>query len=136
MFAGMIALHLWGMPALMLDSQADRFLSLNQIYMAVFMGATMVLLEGLMHPMPSWAWFGTAAVAGFCALGSRRQWFIRENQYLRDMIPHHSMAILTSRAILGKTQKPHIRELATGILDAQKNEITRMKNILQVDGGL
>jgi hypothetical protein len=136
MFIGMVALHLWGMPALMLDSQADRFLSLNQMYMAVFMGATMVLLEGLMHPMPSWAWFGTAAIIGFCAIATRRQWFIHENQYLRDMIPHHSMAILTSQAILDKTQKPHVRELATSILQTQKDEIARMKNILQVDGGL
>jgi hypothetical protein len=86
--------------------------------------------------MPSWAWFGVACILLFCWFAIRRQWFIRENQYLRDMIPHHSMAILTSRAILTKTEKPHIRELASSIEQTQKDEIARMKNILKVDGGL
>ena len=135
MFAGMFALHVWGMPQLMLDSQADQFISLNQLYMATFMSTAMVALEGLMHPMPSWAWFGTALIGGFCWFAVRRQWFIRENQYLREMIPHHSMAILTSRAILEKTDKPHIRELAASIEQTQKDEIARMKNILKVDAG-
>jgi hypothetical protein len=57
MFTTMMVLHLWGMPALMLDSWDDYQISYNQLYVAVAMSLAMVCVEGLMHPMPSLAWF-------------------------------------------------------------------------------
>jgi hypothetical protein len=134
MFTSMMILHLWAMPAMMLDSWADYQISLNQIYVATAMSLAMVLIEGFMHPLPSWGWF--IAVLGIlvCYKAARGQWWITNKQWVRDMIPHHSMAIHTSKAILRKTQAEHIKSLASSILETQKTEIERMRMIQAADG--
>lgn len=49
--------------------------------------------------------------------------------WLRAMIPHHSIAILTSeRAAI---QDPKVRELADDIIKAQRKEITEMKAMIK-----
>lgn len=55
---------------------------------------------------------------------------IDEKQYVNEMIEHHSMALLTSRNILEKTENKPVRELAQRILDNQKQEIGEMRNVL------
>ncbi len=45
--------------------------------------------------------------------------------YMRAMIPHHSIAILTSER--ADIKDPKVRELADGIIKAQKKEIAEMK---------
>jgi hypothetical protein len=134
MFTSMMILHLLAMPAMMLDSWADYEISLNQIYVATAMSLAMVLIEGFMHPMPSWAWF--IAVLGIlvCYKAARAQWWIGNKAWIRDMIPHHSMAVHTSKAILQKTSAPHIKALASSILHAQTTEIQRMRMIQAADG--
>ena len=87
-----------------------------------------------MHPLPSWGWF--VAVLGIvaCYWGARGQLWVGEKQWVRDMIPHHSMAVHTSKAILAKTRAPHIKALASQILEAQTTEIHRMRMIQAADG--
>jgi hypothetical protein len=133
MFASMMVLHLWGMPAMMLDSWADYQISLNQIYVATAMSLAMVLVEGIMHPLPYWAWFITLLGILVCYWAARGQWFINNRQWMRDMIPHHSMAVHTSKAILAKTTAPHIKSLASSILETQITEIQRMRMFQEAD---
>tara|TARA_Y100000815_G_C13311255_1_gene488619 strand:+ start:183 stop:671 length:489 start_codon:yes stop_codon:yes gene_type:complete len=45
--------------------------------------------------------------------------------YMKAMIPHHSIAILTSKRAAIKD--PEVRKLADGIIKAQEKEITEMK---------
>ncbi len=134
MFATMMGLHVWGMPAMMLDSWADFQISNNQLYVAVAMSLAMVCVEGLMHPMPSWAWFIAVLGMGVCYKAAREQWWVDNKAWVRDMIPHHSMAVHTSKAILKKTTAPHIKALASSILNAQTTEIHRMRMIQAADG--
>ncbi len=48
--------------------------------------------------------------------------------YMKGMIPHHSIAILTSeRADL---KDPEVKKLAEGIIEAQKKEIAQMKEMI------
>jgi hypothetical protein len=137
MFSSMMILHLWAMPAMMLDSWADHQISLNQIYVATAMSLAMVVVEGFMHPLPSWGWFVALLGIGVCYKAARGQWWIGNKSWVRDMIPHHSMAVHTSKAILQKTstlRSPHIKALATTILQAQTTEIERMRMIQAADG--
>jgi hypothetical protein len=60
----------------------------------------------------------------------RNQIYINDNDYLSEMIEHHSMALLTSEQILEKTQSEKIRKLATNIVDTQQAEINYMKQLL------
>lgn len=137
MFVSMMVLHLWGMPAFMLDSWADFQISYNQLYVAVAMSLAMVCVEGLMHPMPSWAWFIAVLGIVVCYKAARNQWWVGNKAWIRDMIPHHSMAVHTSKAILAKPStllSPHIKALASSILEAQTTEIQRMRMIQAADG--
>ena len=133
MFLSMMILHLWAMPAMMLDSWADHQISLNQIYVATAMSLAMVLIEGFMHPLPSWGWFLCVLGIFVCYKAARGQWWVDNKAWIRDMIPHHSMAVHTSKAILQKTSSPHIKSLASTILETQITEIERMR-MIQADG--
>lgn len=131
MFLGMFLLHVAIMPFVMIASPSDFRLSLNQVYMGLHMATWMVLLEAIMHPMPVWAWIASIVFLAITAAAIRFQWFISDEQYLRDMIPHHSMAVLTSQHILKKSPQPPVQILATHILTAQLQEIQTMKGLLE-----
>jgi uncharacterized protein (DUF305 family) len=48
---------------------------------------------------------------------------------MKAMIPHHSIAILTSER--ARISDPRVRKLADGIIDAQKREIGEMKELIK-----
>jgi hypothetical protein len=129
MFIGMILIQVFAMPFLMADRPAHVYFSVTQGWLGAAMGAAMVALGGILHPMPWWAWLlcvivGTASVAGY-----RFQIGVTDHEYIHDMIPHHSMAILTSRPKLS-SPNPLIARLAEQIAVTQKREIAEMQAIL------
>lgn len=123
MFFAMIAVHFGIMLPTMIEKAEHYYVSLNQFYMATLMGLCMILIEGAMHPMPVIAWISTIAAIVFVIICIRLQIGVSDSQYLRDMIPHHSMAIVTSRA---KRDKEEVKEIASKIEYVQKAEIERM----------
>lgn len=59
----------------------------------------------------------------------RKQISIDDVKWMRAMIPHHSIAILTSgRAEL---KDPEVKELANEIIIAQEKEIAEMKKMIK-----
>jgi uncharacterized protein (DUF305 family) len=48
--------------------------------------------------------------------------------YMKAMIPHHSIAILTSKR--ADIKDPETKKLAEEIIEAQKREIAQMKKII------
>ena len=125
MFVGMVVISLL-MPLVMIDSPSDYRVGLNQIYGAVFMSAAMILISG--HTSDPVILLGMFLVSVLCILGIRYQVGVSETQYLRDMIPHHSMAVLTSKKQVAR-QGP-VQPLARAILDTQVKEIALMKSML------
>ncbi|MDN4175868.1 DUF305 domain-containing protein [Nocardioides sp. SOB77] len=71
-----------------------------------------------------------ALVVGLGAFyASRTQLFIDDEKYMKAMIPHHSIAILTSeRADIDDVR---VRRLANQIIEAQRREIKEMEWLLQ-----
>lgn len=53
-----------------------------------------------------------------------------EEQFIRDMIPHHQEAVDTSMIVVAKTTNPQVKKLAQEIIDAQTSEITMMQSRL------
>jgi len=49
--------------------------------------------------------------------------------WMKAMIPHHSIAILTSER--ADIQDPRVRELADSIIEAQRREIDEMKALIK-----
>lgn len=137
-FGAMIATSTLVMFGLMyLNSYAvdHMFFSETRAYMAIVMGSTMALIMlAFMHQMypKKRANAGVAvssvlifAVALFLV---RSQTTVDDVSYMRAMIPHHSIAILTSER--AKISDPRVRELADGIINAQRKEIAQMKALI------
>ncbi|MEO8052786.1 MAG: DUF305 domain-containing protein [Acidobacteriota bacterium] len=58
----------------------------------------------------------------------RSQATVEDVSYMKAMIPHHSIAILTSgRAHISD---PRVRKLADGIIETQQREIAEMKALI------
>ena len=131
MFVGMIGLQVFAMPYMMAESLDHVYLSVTQAWMGAAMGAAMVALGGLLMPMPWWAWLLCAVAGVVSVLGYRLQWFVDDKGYVREMIPHHSMALVTSRPRVTRSQDPVIVRLAEQIIAVQEREIAEMKHYLR-----
>tara|TARA_R110002096_G_scaffold344921_2_gene537922 strand:- start:187730 stop:188269 length:540 start_codon:yes stop_codon:yes gene_type:complete len=55
----------------------------------------------------------------------RSQITVSDTDYMEGMIPHHSIAILTSER--AQIEDPRVRELADAIIEAQRKEIKEME---------
>ena len=58
----------------------------------------------------------------------RNQTTIDDVDYMEQMIPHHSIALLTSEN--AKIKDERVRKLADGIIEAQKREIKEMADLI------
>jgi hypothetical protein len=59
----------------------------------------------------------------------RSQITVQDSSYMRAMIPHHSIAILTSER--AGIEDVRVRELADEIIEAQRREIKEMNWLLE-----
>ena len=59
---------------------------------------------------------------------SRSQALVDDQAYMKGMIPHHSIAIMTSER--AHIKDPEVRKLADEIIDAQVREIAEMKRMI------
>ena len=135
----MAGLHFAAMFVLMysmVDTAADVYPNLNQVFMAGTMTAPMLLLElVLMRSMYRHRQLnGVVALASVAVLVAfflaiRFQSGIGDRQFLKSMIPHHSGAILMCRE--ANLDDVEIRELCRSIAEGQQQEIDQMRAILQ-----
>ncbi len=111
------------------------FWSETRVYMALLMGATMaVIMLGFMLSMYSNKAMNAAIFIGAAAAFAVALWLVRsqvtigDTSYMRAMIPHHSIAIMTSsRANLSDGR---VRKLADEIIYAQNKEIAEMRYLI------
>ncbi|NDV88581.1 DUF305 domain-containing protein [Aurantimonas aggregata] len=137
-FGAMIATSTIVMFALMyLNTYAldHVFYSQTRTWMAIYMGAVMaVIMLGFMWSMyrNKAANFAILAAAVIVFAGSlfllRSQETVGDVAYMKAMIPHHSIAIMTSER--AQITDPRVRQLADEILEAQVREIDEMKRLI------
>lgn len=109
------------------DKWDDVRLSLNDFYMAFLMTGWMFFLEGAWMLHPSWILGGLAlTIVSFVCI--RTQFLINVHQYIRGMIPHHSMAVLMSKKLIGKYGDSVVGNLPKEIIKTQESEIVFLKN--------
>lgn len=111
------------------------FFSETRAYMALLMGATMaIIMLGFMLEMYKNRWVnlgifvGSVAVFALSLFLVRAQTTIEDVSWMRAMIPHHSIAILTSER--ANLSDPRARDLANRIIEAQRSEIEEMKRLI------
>jgi hypothetical protein len=113
------------------DSISDISLSLNDIYMSLLMSGWMILFMAILE-MNIPVIFISILIIVITFIAIRKQLFINENQYLRGMIPHHSMAITMSKKLQDNDPNNRIPQLLNSIIKTQRNEIEYMKKILKM----
>ena len=111
------------------------FFSETRAYMALVMGATMaiIMLGYMLHiyedPRVNLGIFAGSAMLFAVALWLvRSQATVEDVSYMRAMIPHHSIAIMTSER--ARIVDPRVRELADKIIESQEKEIAEMKALI------
>ena len=137
-FGAMIAtstLVMFGLMYLNTYQMDHVFFSETRAYMALVMGATMaVVMLSFMWSMYKDRRVNLGIIGGSVIVFAAALWLVRSQatvddvSYMRAMIPHHSIAILTSGR--ARITDPRVRELADAILEAQRREIDEMKALI------
>jgi len=137
-FAAMIVVSTLVMFGLMyLNTYALGHVQFSQtrLWMALVMGAAMAaIMIGFMWGMYKNQRANIGIVIGAAIVFAGALWLVRSQQtvddvsYMKAMIPHHSIAIMTSER--AHIKDPEVRRLADGIIDAQVREITEMKRMI------
>ncbi|MCF6369957.1 DUF305 domain-containing protein [Rhizobium halophilum] len=138
-FAAMIATSTVVMYGLMyLNTYAWEHVlwSETRAWMALVMGATMsVIMLGFMLGMYKNKMLNMAIFGGSVAVFALSLWLVRgqatvdDAEYMSAMIPHHSIAIMTSER--AQISDPRVRKLADEIIEAQEREISEMKYLIE-----
>jgi hypothetical protein len=138
-FAAMIAtstLIMYGLMYLNTYAIEHVFFSETRAWMALLMGATMaVIMLGFMLNMYKNRTINIAIFAGAALVFAGSLWLVRgqatvdDSDYMSAMIPHHSIAIMTSKR--AQITDPRVRKLADEIIEAQEREIAEMRYLLK-----
>ncbi|MDR6582386.1 hypothetical protein HBH1_01840 [Herbaspirillum sp. BH-1] len=109
--------------------------SQTRMWMALLMGASMAfIMLAFMASMYKSRRVNIAIFVGSIIAFAGALWLVRSQEtvddisYMKAMIPHHSIAIMTSER--AHIKDPQVRKLADGIIDAQIREITQMKELI------
>ncbi|MEQ9662708.1 MAG: DUF305 domain-containing protein [Parasphingopyxis sp.] len=111
------------------------FWSETRFWMAVVMGAMMMIVMLLfMWSMYEDRTKNFVILGVATALFAGSLWLVRSQQtidsveYMKAMIPHHSIAIMTSER--AQIEDPRVRKLAHDIILAQRREIAQMRYLI------
>ncbi|MBH0088647.1 DUF305 domain-containing protein [Pseudoalteromonas sp. NSLLW218] len=112
------------------------YFSETRTYMALYMGATMavIMLLFMLNMYKDKKKNITVLIASVAVFAGslflvRSQVTVDDSSWMSAMIPHHSIAILTSDR--AKSKDKRVQKLATNIIEAQEREIKEMQWLLK-----
>ena len=136
MMIGSFIIEMIFMSSIMTNSYKNIKFSVGKFYMSVIMALLMGLLEVFMydihmHIISLYYYLFLFFMLSVFIYLYRNQIYIRDKDYLEEMIEHHSMALLTSEEILQKTESERVKKLAENIITTQEKEIDYMKELIK-----
>lgn len=127
---------MYGLMFLNVEQVGHVRASETRAFMALIMGATMAALMpvAMAHMFRDprrnrLVWVMSAAVFALALWLVRSQAIVGDVGYMKGMIPHHSIAILTSER--AQIHDPRVRALADRIIAAQRREIGEMDSLIR-----
>ena len=112
------------------------FFSQTRMWMALMMGMVMIVIMlgfmwGMYRTLKTKILVMLGAIFGFALFLflARSQATVDDEAWMKAMIPHHSIAVLTSAR--ADISDPRVRELADAIIEAQVKEIAEMELLLE-----
>ena len=82
------------------------------------------MMHGSMMPARRSLGEGGSGNTDFSNLETSRDF---DRDFIREMIPHHQMAVMMASMMLGSTERPEMKKLGQDIIDAQTREINQMR---------
>lgn len=129
------SLVMFGMMYLNTYALAHVYFSQTRAWMAVLMGAGMaIMMLAFMLGMyenkrrNASIFVGAALVFGLSLWLVPSQSTVDDVSYMRAMIPHHSIAIMTSER--ARISDARVRQLADRIIETQRSEIAEMEALI------
>jgi len=129
-------LIMYGLMYLNTYERSHVYFSETRVYMAIMMGAVMAIVMMLFmwkmyknKKLNSIILTGSVVVFGLMLFLVRSQTTVNEVSWMRAMIPHHSIAILTSER--ANLEDERVQQLADEIIEAQVEEIAEMEALIE-----
>lgn len=126
---------MYGIMFLNVNEPDHIYLNMTRFYMTLMMISAMAVLMLAMMPLMypdkrknTWLILSGVLVFMLAFFGVHKQAGIGDIQYMKGMIPHHSIAIMTSENAHIKDGR--VRKLADGIIKTQVREIKEMKALI------
>ena len=133
---GVSTVIMFGMMYLNVYSIDHLFFSRTRVFMALMMGAVMAIIMLLFmwkmyeNKTLNKIIFGVSVLVFAGSLFMvRSQTTVSDVAWMKAMIPHHSIAILTSKR--ANLKDPEVKKLANDIIEAQEKEIEQMKKLIE-----
>ena len=119
------------MSLIMTNTPSNITFSVGKFYISVIMAILMGFIEVSMfdyHMKTLHVTYYLSLFIGFVIFLYlyKSQTHIGDDEYLKEMIEHHSMALLTSEEILQKTSSERVKRFAENIIEIQQKEIEYM----------
>jgi len=125
------------MSLIMTNNNSNIRNSLGKLYLSLIMAFMMAIVEVIMHDTQhhhlhiSYKYYIILGLLlGILIYFYRTQYLIDDNNYVKEMIEHHSMALFTSDRIIKKTKNKEVYNLATNIIKSQQEEIDLMNKLV------
>lgn len=133
---GVSTVVMFGMMYLNVYALDHIFFSRTRVFMALMMGAVMAVIMLLFM----WKMYENKKINVMILAASllvfagslfmvRSQTTVNDTAWMKAMIPHHSITILTSKR--ADLKDPEVKKLAEEIIQAQEEEIDKMKKMIK-----
>ena len=133
---GVSTVVMFGMMYLNVYALDHIFFSRTRVFMALMMGAVMAVIMLLFM----WKMYENKKINVMILAASllvfagslfmvRSQTTVNDTAWMKAMIPHHSIAIQTSKR--ADLKDPEVKKLAEEIIQAQEEEIDKMKKMIK-----
>ena len=133
---GVSTVVMFGMMYLNVYALDHIFFSRTRVFMALMMGAVMAVIMLLFM----WKMYENKKINVMILAASllvfagslfmvRSQTTVNDTAWMKAMIPHHSIAILASKR--ADLKDPEVKKLAEEIIQAQEEEIDKMKKMIK-----
>ena len=129
MFISMFIIQYVFMSYIMTNQVDNITNSMGKVYMSTIMGLLMIIIMSYDNIQNLGIYI---CLLILCIYLYKIQFGVNDKNYIREMIEHHSMALLTSKQIIKKTDNSYVADIAQRIINTQESEIQEMRNIIKL----
>ncbi len=129
MFTSMFIIQYVFMSYIMTNQVDNITNSMGKVYMSTIMGLLMIIIMSYNNIQNLGIYICLLII---CIYLYKIQFGVNDKNYIREMIEHHSMALLTSKQIIKKTDNSYVADIAQRIINTQESEIQEMRNIINL----